>query len=837
VISGNGAGGVQITGSGTTGNQLVDNTIGTDPSGTLALGNGQQEFEGPGTGDGVYIAAGASDNTLAGNLISGSLFNGVHIAGSGTTGNKVQNNTIGPNISVSAPLGNQLACVAIDSGATGNLVGGTDPSSCNVISGNRGVGIAISSPGATGNQVQGNYIGTDATGSAAMPNGGNGIGIYGASGNFIGDIVAGAGNVISGNTGNGVYIGGTTASGNLVRGNRIGTSADGMAALGNDSGVAIAAGANGKIVGDIGFPYSNLISGNRVCGVLIIGAGTNHNAVERNRIGTNIDGAGALGGTYGVLLDMGTSFNSIGDSFQDYSGNQIWGNGDGVVIQGGAHDNTVGGVGFGGNLISANTEIGVGIFGSGTTNNKVLGNVIGTASELGLTAAPNHYGVAIEAGASNNTIGGTGAGAGNLISGNTAFGIEIDGTGTTNNVVQGNDIGIGPNSFPANATVFQNLVPNGTGVLISGGASNNTVGGTVLGAANVISDNLHDGIDIQGSGTTGNLVQGNQIGTDSSGQKNGGNMGDGVRISSTASNNTIGGPGAGNIIAFSAGAGVDGRDSSSVGDPIQANAIFGNHALGIDLGGDGVTLNTPRGPHTGPNDLQSFPDLMTYLISGPSASIAYTLNSTPNASFTIEFYANEAPDRSSHGQGLHLVGDDRRHGQCCRFVYLHPLPGRALPVGHRHPDGQRPADRHLRVLGHAGARSIGCNRRQPPDRHGCGAKPSPGSGPQFAAALGCGVQQWECLDRFHRPQRLPANRHHRIGGERNRSGKCARRHGGYRSGRHRQRDGEYQPNGPDPGTPSGPGDHSWGQQLAHAQHLRSGRSLTGCLHADRLRLQ
>jgi hypothetical protein len=553
VISGNSAGGIQISYVGASGNQVVNNKIGTDASGTVALGNGRQPFDGSGTGDGVLIEQAASNNFVTGNLISGQEVNGVHITGSGTTQNQVQGNEIGTNPTCSAALPNNADGVLIDQGASGNLVGGPDPSSRNDISGNGGDGIALSSAGTTGNQVQGNWIGTDGTGFTAMPNGGNGIGIYGASDNFIGATALGAGNVISGNTGAGVYITGTSASGNQVLRNRIGTSRNGMVAVGNSSGVVIDAGANSNIIGEIGGASSNLISGNSNYGVEISGAGTSKNAVTRNQIGTNADGTAALGNqNYGVLLYMGASSNNIGDPVQSNAGNQIGGNAFGVVITGGAHDNTVGGVASGaGNLISANAEIGVWVIGSGTTGNTVEGNRIGTDA-TGLVAAPNWQGVLIEGGASSNTIGGTAAGAGN-------------------------------------------------------------------------------------------------------------------------------------VIAFNHAAGVVVGESDSVGNAIRQNSIFSNGALGIDLGGDGVTPNTPRGPHTGPNNLQNYPTLSAPVspLSGTGFgpwTLPFTLNSTPNTNnFTVEFFANATPDPSGHGQGQTFLGSmlvntDQGGNHTDSFSYS-PVPG------------------------------------------------------------------------------------------------------------------------------------------------------------------
>ena len=121
VISANGAYGVWITGDGTTQNLVQSNTIGTDITGTAALGNGYS---------GVQIDSGAANNTIGGtipadsNLISANRNYGVHITGAGTTGNLVQGNTIGTDITGTVALGNVQGGGAVDNGAVNNTVGG-----------------------------------------------------------------------------------------------------------------------------------------------------------------------------------------------------------------------------------------------------------------------------------------------------------------------------------------------------------------------------------------------------------------------------------------------------------------------------------------------------------------------------------------------------------------------------------------------------------------------------------------------------------------------------------------------------------------------------------------
>src|SRR5207302_1415818 len=196
----------------------------------------------------------------------------------------------------------------------------------------------------------------------------------------------------------------------------------------------------------------------------------------------------------------------------------------GVKISNGSH-NLIGGTAAGsGNLISGHTT-GIWITGSDAGNNQVQGNLIGT-NAAGTDAIFNGLGVSIESLSFGNLIGGAQAGARNVISAN-GEGLHISSAG---NIVQGNFIG----TSAAGTTALG----NGTGVLVT--QPNNTIGGTTVGAGNVIAGNSDTGLFI--FDTTGIQVQGNLIGTNAGGDALG-NLRWGVRIS--ARNNAIGGTGSG----------------------------------------------------------------------------------------------------------------------------------------------------------------------------------------------------------------------------------------------------------------------------------------------------
>ena len=171
----------------------------------------------------------------------------------------------------------------------------------------------------------------------------------------------------------------------------------------------------------------------------------------------------------------------------------------GVLVDGGAARNAVGGVGAG-DLLAGNAGAGVAIDGAGSSGTVLFGNLIGTN---GVGAVANSVGVLIQGGATSNAVGGTASGSRNLISGNAADGVAISGTGTSGNVVAGNWLG-----FDGSGTA---ALGNGRdGVRIDAGATANTVGGTASGLANRIAFNAK-AVVVVGATTAGDAVLGNSI--------------------------------------------------------------------------------------------------------------------------------------------------------------------------------------------------------------------------------------------------------------------------------------------------------------------------------------
>jgi len=457
VSSGNAYSGIRLIGSGSTNNVLYGNYVGTDSNGSLAIANGT---------DGMVVLNGASGNTIGGvlagqeNLLSGNTQDGLEIEGSGTNNNLVQNNFIGTDVTGTAAIANGRFGILIYTGPQNNLIGGAGAEG-NVISGNGSAGIMVSGgggPGTANNTIQGNNIGLDITGSAALSNGYHGVIVeLGASGTVIGGSSADTRNVISANNGSGVVIRDTNTINNILTGNFIGTDRTGTVGMGNTGvGIEINQGAADNTIGG-SVSTGNVISGNGFHGIHISGAGTNNIDVAGNLIGTNQDGTQAISnGANGVM---------IGNLAQD------------IVIGG---DTAVER-----NIVSGNTLSGVSV--ESASSVLVQGNYIGTDITGSTTIANSVFGVDIYGGSQFVTVGGSLAGTGNVISGNTQTGVYVRG-GASNISIGGTAVGSG------------NVITN------NGGAGINVADGSVDNAllGNQVYSNTGLAIDLNGDGVTTN---------------------------------------------------------------------------------------------------------------------------------------------------------------------------------------------------------------------------------------------------------------------------------------------------------------------------------------------
>ena len=633
VISGNSYNGIDIQHSNNA--SIYGNTIGLDVSKSAKLGS--QE-------DGILIFNGNSN--LIGipskpkNIISGNADSGVAIAYGYL--NLIQNNLIGLDGTGTKGFGNNDGVFL--NGAYDNWVGGNDAGDGNVISGNAFDGVNLGFVGTHDNAVAGNLIGTDQSGTHAIPNVESGVYIAaGASNNLIGGGTAASRNVISGN-GSGVvidgrFLGNSTvdghASGNDIFGNLIGVDISGAKALPNlTNGVEIFGGSTNNQIGGLDKYMRNTISGNLGDQISIHGAGTKLNNVQRNYIGVDSTGLHAVKG-----ISQGSK-QTIG-----------------VDVYDGATKNEIGGKVVGtGNVIS-NLTIGVRFSGAGTSFNEIDGNAIGI-SDGGKTPILNQIGVDVSFADSNHI----GFQRGNVISGN-GTGIVVEGSGGT--IIGYNDIGTdytgkrhaGPN-FGNNIGIDVkdlSLPP-----IVEGGDPVKQGSVLTIIEYNVISGNTSSGLVIEGVGTIQTAVWSNHIGTDVNGN-NFGNGQHGVFITDGASQNEIGGTGLTNQIAYNALDGIligsdpaaNYKSPAGNGNEVFENSIFSNGKVGIDLGPDDGRSPLYFGLPAGPNDTINAPSITVSTFSNGKLTVAGEFYSPVDTDITIQVYLSP---QGTGSQGKTFIG-------------------------------------------------------------------------------------------------------------------------------------------------------------------------------------
>ncbi len=406
-------------------NKMVYGTIfgggGTDINESVTIdGTSQGHVEIYGEGHTVGLSVGGTNSVVRGMALNKYSTKAFSLWGSG---NMIEGNYVGTDRLATQVIGNSQFNIYVT--GSNHTIGGATAAAGNLVSGATNTNVAIETDindnPPSGNKVQGNYIGTDVNGAAAMGATYLGISVTRGINTQIGGSGGSAGNLIAGNRlDSAISIWG--GEGALIQGNRIGTDAQGMAALG-----APASSAKGIVVGssiEDGVTYRsqkntiggtspaarNLISASPSYGITIYDA--KENLIQNNLIGTNLAGTAALGNSYGIqIFGAEAQMNTIGGLTADAR-----------------------------NVVSGNKNIGIVIY---SNNNSVRGNYIGTQIDGTKPLKNGSYGIGLLANAASNIIGGISANAaekpGNLIAFNGSDGVYVEATATKNKI-RGNSI-------------------------------------------------------------------------------------------------------------------------------------------------------------------------------------------------------------------------------------------------------------------------------------------------------------------------------------------------------------------------------------------------------------
>jgi hypothetical protein len=606
--------GIELNGAG--GNVIQGDFLGTDVTGAKTM---------PNQGGDLFIN-GSRKNTIGGTTAADrNVILAMQVVSTGAIGNLVEGNFIGSDLTGTAVLDYDSgfhAGIELGAGGNGNTIGGLQPGAGNLIE--HGLVIDAAS---NNNVVQGNLIGTDVTGTVFLSSGTfanaivHGVAINGGA-NQLGGTTAAARNIITGDVG----VGGEL---NTVQGNYIGTDISGTVALGAFPDGIDVAGTNNTI-GGAQPGAGNLISGAPYDGMSL---GGGYNTVQGNRIGTDVTGTKALGNArFGI--NAGGYFNTIGGNLRG-EGNLISASGASGIF-----------------LTSGSDTVQGNLIGTDSTGTRAIGNGLMFRTNS-FELLENGWAAGIDAGVSGATIGGSQPGDGNVISGSVGDGIAAGG-GVTGLVIQGNEIG-------TDSTGTMPLGNGGDGIYLAT-ITNAIIGGASPWAGNVISANAGDGIDINDSDdpgayvgdylSSGTVIQGNKIGTDVTGTHNLGNAGDGVSLITSnlfPSDETIGGtdPGEGNTVAFNGGWGVD--IPFGQGNAVRGNDIFSNVGLGLvtDINGTASTYAENRGIQLP----QAAPVLTSAVFDPQGTVVTGSLTGTPFTQYEIDFFANDAVNPTGFGDG------------------------------------------------------------------------------------------------------------------------------------------------------------------------------------------
>jgi len=394
LISGNIQGGIVLNGSGTRNNMIKGNLVGTNAAGNNYMSNHT----------GIILMSQANSNTIGStsaserNIISGNLEIGIYTEASDS--NVIIGNYIGPDITGLTYFKQgdtliQANGIEFNTVSKHNRLGGYNTGEGNVVSGNRVYGMVYYG-NVSNNAVIGNYIGTDATGNAALPNT-TGICVDGGSNHN-----PMINNVLSGNISYGLFIVTTGTYYNELKGNKIGTNAAGTDSVPNNIGLLLGGGTRYNTIGGNNPADRNIISGNRYDGIEIADIGTRFNTITGNHIGTDISGTYPIPNHIGIGFATNPSQNTVSN-----------------------------------NLISGNTYLGMIIY-EHSDSNLVTGNIIGVSSDSISPLSNGVSGIVIAKGSSYNIIGKENYG--NIIAYNDTSGISIMDDNSLYNTISANSI-------------------------------------------------------------------------------------------------------------------------------------------------------------------------------------------------------------------------------------------------------------------------------------------------------------------------------------------------------------------------------------------------------------
>lgn len=528
-----------------------------------------------------------------------------------------------------------------------------------------GAGILVENKGA--NLIRQNFLGTDASGTVGLGNGGDGLRILSSS-NIIGGTDPSFGNLISANAGNGVWVG-NGAKDNFLAANFIGTDVTGVVDLGNaGDGIAVVQAYRTVVAGTFvnlpPFVFKNVISGNEGNGIRVTDA--NDTVIHANFLGLGADNATPVGNTLSGLLvegkSQGTIFGGIIPLGNVAAGNfrhgvEIVDQARGTLL----YNTFAGNAAFNAQVAVGNALDGVNVTSTGGKT-RMITNVVSGNLDDGIEIS----GAARDVVVVQTNIGTNTPGLAQLANGDN--GIEIGGTASAiaiggfapsiipQNVISGNlnhgiaildsarDISIINSHVGPNASGSDVIGNGGDGIFVGGLARNVTIGGPISRAGNLISGNTGHGIHLTDQVEFVRIAA-NKIGSDKQGFGPMPNGGSGVFING-ASRTTIGGTGKaeGNSIVYNFGGGVD--IAAGLRNTLRGNSIHLNVGFAVRL-------------QPGANDDILAPTNLAASGGPRGVTLTGTVVGAPNAVYIVELFNSVGPDPMGIGEGQFSMGTVR----------------------------------------------------------------------------------------------------------------------------------------------------------------------------------